>query len=136
MLSHSSAALSNIVRLKFEFPDELPPAQVEGADGAEWLLLLLQFSAVRMLHVSGNLKLSRQVVLALEGIPQEMVADVLPSLDWIDLGGQPASSFENFVAARRLSGHPVAIFNSERPLPSLVKHLRKIHGITKRNGKW
>ena len=112
VVTQFSATLSNIVHLKFEFPDELPPPQVEGADGADWLLLLHQFSAVQTLDVPG--KLARHVVLALEGIPQEMVADVLPSLDLINLEGQPASSFENFVAARRLSGHPVTIVDLGR----------------------
>ena len=112
VLSQFSATLSDIICLKLELPDELPPAQVEGVDGAEWLLLLHQFSAVQTMHASG--KLARLVVSTLEDIPQEMVADVLPSLGLIDLKDQPASSIENFVVARRLSGHPVTIVDLEK----------------------
>ena len=120
MLSQFSATLSNIVSLNFKFPDKILPAQAEGADGAEWLLLLHQFSAVQMLHISG--KLGRHVVLALADTPQEMVADVLPSLDLIDLKDHPASSFDNFVTACRLSGHPVTIVKPEVPPPPLIRH--------------
>ncbi len=41
-----------------------------------------------------------------------MVTEVLPSLDLIHLGGQPASSAERFVAARRLSDRPVTVINT------------------------
>ena len=65
---------------------------------------------MRTLHVSR--RLARHVTLALEGITQEMVADFLPSISLIDLQGQPASSFEKFVAVRGLSGHPVTTVDS------------------------
>jgi hypothetical protein len=42
-----------------------------------------------------------------------MVDEVLPSLNLILVAGQPASSIERFIAARRLSGHPVIVIDRE-----------------------
>ncbi|KAH8977643.1 hypothetical protein EDB86DRAFT_2837555 [Lactarius hatsudake] len=55
------------------------------------------------------------VTLALEDISEELVAEVLPSLDLVcvvDLD-RPAPSIEKFVAARELSGCPVTVFYTE-----------------------
>jgi len=49
----------------------------------------------------------------LEDIAAEMIVDVLPSLDFIYLVGQPASSVEKFDAFRQLSGHPVIVVTTE-----------------------
>lgn len=104
VVSHFSATLSNIVRLKLECSDR-KYAQLEHA---EWLLLLRQFSAVQTLHASRKL-----VSLALEDVPQEMVAEVLPSLNLIDFHGQRASSLESFISARQLSGRSVTVVDFE-----------------------
>ena len=104
VLSHFSATLSNVVHLKLEVKPE-DGRQLEGTDDVEWLHLLHQFSTVQTLHVSHEL--AGHVTLALENISQETVTETPPSLDLIFLAGQPASSIENFVAARQLSGRAV-----------------------------
>jgi hypothetical protein len=129
VLGELSASLSNVIRLKFESADKLLPddySQIEGADDAEWLLLLHQFSAVQTLHVSGEL--ARHVALVLERITQDMVADFLPSLGLIDLQSQRASSFKKFVALRELSGHPVTIVDleMEREMERMVEREREM----------
>ena len=40
-----------------------------------------------------------------------MAAEVLPALENLCLKGQSVSSVDKFIAARRDSGHPVAILN-------------------------
>ena len=105
VLSQFSATLSNVVRLKLESPDHKYPQSAR----AEWVLLLRQFSAVQILHASW--KLAKHVSSALENIPQEMVAEVLPSLNLIDLQGQRASTVEKFIIARQLSGQPVTVID-------------------------
>ena len=113
VLSQFSATLSNVAHLKIEYPDHNYPL-LEGADDAEWLLLLRQFSAVETLRVSRNL--ARYISQTLEDIPQEMVADVLPSLISIGLEGQRASSVEKFIAARRFSGQPIIVIDFKREM--------------------
>ena len=113
VLSQFSATLSNVVRLKFKFLDEPLSEyhQLEGADDVQWLHLLHQFSAVQTLYVSGTF--ATHATQALEDIAQDMVADVLPSLEQIHLKGQPVSSVQKFFIARQLSGHPVNVVNVE-----------------------
>ena len=108
VLTHFSATLSNVIRLKLECPDR----KYTQLECSEWLLLLRQFSAVQTLHASR--KLAKHVSLALEDIPQETVTEVLPSLNSIALQGQRASSVENFITARQLFGHPVTVIDFER----------------------
>ena len=110
VLSHSSATLSNAVHLKLKLKLEKGD-QLDGAlaDDAEWLHLLRRLSTVQTLHVPR--KLAKHVALALEDITGEMVTETVPSLDLICLEGQPASSIQNFVAARQLFGVPVTIID-------------------------
>jgi len=109
VLSQISATLSNVVHLWLE---ENAARQLRGTDDVEWLDLLSQFSTVQTLYVSPDL--AGHVALALEGNTGETVAEVLPSLDLICLVGQPASSVEKFVAARRLSGRPVTVVGTKK----------------------
>jgi len=106
VLSQYSATLSNVVHLQLKVEPE-GDHELEGTDAVEWLHLFHQFSAVQMLDVSWEL--AGNVALALEDVTGEMVAEVLPSLDYIFLEDQPASSVEEFVAARRLSDRPVTV---------------------------
>ncbi|KAH9172835.1 hypothetical protein EDB89DRAFT_840034 [Lactarius sanguifluus] len=108
VLSHVSITLSSVVHLKltaFKFPGKL-----EDTDDIEWPHLLHQFTAVQTLHVSQTI--ASRVALALEDITGEMVAEVLPTLDLICLEGLPASSVENFVTARWLSGRPLTVVDT------------------------
>jgi hypothetical protein len=109
VLSHFSATLSNLVHLNLKVEPE--GLQLKGTDDVEWQHLLHQRSTVRTLHVSQEL--ASHVALALEDITAEMVAEALPSLDLIYLAGQPASSVEEFVTARKLSGRPVTVVGTK-----------------------
>ena len=123
VLSHFSATLPNIVHLKLEVQLE-EDHQLEGTDDVEWLHLLHQFSAVQTLHVSHEL--AGHVALALEDIAWETSAHRLPFLDLIYLAGQPVSSVEKFVAARRLSDRPVTIVETQTEFDEkLDSHIRK-----------
>ncbi|KAH9171732.1 hypothetical protein EDB89DRAFT_1069135 [Lactarius sanguifluus] len=104
VLSQIPATLSNLVHLKLDHERE--EDELEVTDNVEWLLLFLQLSAVRTLHVSP--KLVKHVALALGDIAGDMV---MPSLDLICLEERPVSSVEKFVATRRLSGRLVTVVN-------------------------
>ena len=117
VLSQFSAIFSNVVHLKLIAEDPDDP-ELEGTD-VEWVHLLHPFSAVQTLHLSRIL--AGPVALALEAIPEEMVAEELPSLDFIHLQGQPASAVDKFVAARRSSDHPVAALDTEREFVERVE---------------
>jgi hypothetical protein len=109
VLSQFSTILSNVVHLVLRAEDDYDSEEddqdSEGTEDVEWLHLLRQFSAVQRLSVSWEL--AGHVALALQDITGDMVAEVLPSLNSIDLDGQPASSIEKFITARQLSGRPV-----------------------------
>jgi hypothetical protein len=105
VLRQFSSALSNVVHLELEAclgKDH----QSEYMD-VEWLHLLHQASAVQTLNVSWSL--AGHIALALQGITEETVAEVLPSLELIYLQHRPSSSVEKFVAVRQLSGRPVTV---------------------------
>ncbi|KAH9172847.1 hypothetical protein EDB89DRAFT_1905745 [Lactarius sanguifluus] len=111
VLSHVSITLSNVVHLKLAVVDTYS-GQLEDTDDVDWPHLLHLFTTVQTLHVSQ--KIASRVALALEDIIGEMAAEVLPTLDLIYLMGLPASSVENFVTARRLSGRPLTVVDTER----------------------
>ncbi len=98
-----------MVHLKLKAEPE--GCRLEGTDDVEWLHLLHQFSTVQTMHVSREL--AGYIALALEDITAEMVAEVLPFLDLVRVVDQPASSVAKFVAARRLSGRPVTVINTD-----------------------
>ena len=112
VLSQYSATLSNVVHLELKVDELEGDHELEGMDDVEWLHLFHQFSAVQTLYVSWEL--AGSVALALEDITGEMVAEVLPFLDYIFLEDQPASSIEEFVAARRLSDRPVTVVKTHK----------------------
>ncbi|KAH9013754.1 hypothetical protein EDB85DRAFT_2157948 [Lactarius pseudohatsudake] len=106
--------LSRVVHLKLSRP------RAKGYIRAnEWRHLLRQFSAVRTLRVCRGF--AEHVALASEDVTAEMVAEVFPVLDLVYLGGQPVSSVEKFLAARRLSGRPVTIVDLEVVFDERVK---------------
>ncbi|KAH9037532.1 hypothetical protein EDB84DRAFT_1137820 [Lactarius hengduanensis] len=109
MVSQISAIQTNVVHLKFT---ELMDCLFGGTgDDVAWVHLLRQFSAVQTLHVSQGF--AGHVALALEDTVGVTVNEVLPSLDLIYLADHPTSSIEKFVAARRLSGRPVTVIETE-----------------------
>jgi hypothetical protein len=54
------------------------------------------------------------IASALEGIDGEMAAGLLPALDLPYIEGWPVSSIDKFCTARRLSGHPVTVYENEK----------------------
>ena len=97
LVNQFSATLSNVVDLNFT--NIKPKGRVvEVMDDVEWRDLLHPFSAAKTLHASKNL--AEHLSLALEDIEGGIV---LPSLDSIRLGGQPASSGRKLLARRRLA---------------------------------
>lgn len=121
VFSQPSALLSRVVHLKLSrCPDNA--SHLDDDDKwvhLFWLHLFCQFSTVRTLYVSR--KFARDIILALEGVTGEAVAEVLPSLDLIYLEGQSVSFVEKFLTARRLSGRPVAIVDTEAEFDERVK---------------
>ena len=108
VLSHISTTLSRVVHLRLKVHFSGRP--LNGTDEIEWLDLLRQFSPVKTLCVDWGL--AGYIAHALEGISEEMIAEVLPSLDLIFLAGQRASSIERFITARQLSGFSVTVVDT------------------------
>ncbi|KAH9171741.1 hypothetical protein EDB89DRAFT_1069319 [Lactarius sanguifluus] len=104
LLSHFPTTLSNVIHLNLGL-------EASRRLGVDWLHLFRQFSAVQTLRISPALV--GNVALALEDIASELAAEVLPSLDLVCIAGHPASSIDKFTAARRLSGCPVTIVDTE-----------------------
>jgi hypothetical protein len=105
LLGQFPAKLFTVVRLESHL-EAYDYEFLENTDDVQWPHLFHQFSATQMLHVCREL--AGRVALALE-----MFADVLPSLDLLCLAGEPESSIEKFVAARRLSDRPVTVVDTE-----------------------
>ena len=116
VFSHFSTTLSNVVHLKLELKED---RKLEGTDEVEWIHLLHQFPTVQTLNVSHDL--SGHVALALENIARGTVTEVLPSLDLVYLAGQPASSIEKFVSARRLSDCSVTVVETQTEFNEKLK---------------
>ena len=93
--------------------------QSKDMDHIEWQPLLRQFSTIKTLHVCKEL--AKPVARALDDPMEDMVAEVLPSLDLIRLQGQPGSSIKKFIAARQLSGRPVTVIKRKREFDERLK---------------
>jgi hypothetical protein len=85
-----------------------------------WLDLLLPFTAVKNLYLSEEF--APGVVAALQELVGSRITEVLPSLqnifvEGLDLSGPLQENIGQFVAARQLSGHPIAIskYSKSRP---------------------
>ncbi|KAI9509703.1 hypothetical protein F5148DRAFT_706644 [Russula earlei] len=104
--------LSNLVQL--DIVDGVSqPHWKDDMETTQWLELLDPFTAVKDLRLSDQV--APHVCQALEELAEERVTDVLPALQNIFLKSlDPLESvpkyIEGFVAARKLSGHPVAVY--------------------------
>jgi hypothetical protein len=77
-----------------------------------WLQLLLPFTAVKILYISGEFVPG--IAAALQELVGDRITEVLPglqnmSVEWPRPAGPSRENIERFVTARRLSGQPVAI---------------------------
>ncbi|KAI9463765.1 hypothetical protein F5148DRAFT_194526 [Russula earlei] len=122
--SPSLLLLSTLVRLDIEDPFIPNPRSYwkDDLETTRWLELMGPFTAVKDLCLSSQV--AQYVCQALEELAEERVTEVLPELQNIVLSGfRPLESIpkyiQGFVAARQLSGHPVAVrwrnYSSIRP---------------------
>jgi hypothetical protein len=87
-----------------------------------WLQLILPFTAVKNLYLSKEF--APGIAAALQGLPGGRITEVLPSLQSISVEGlEPSGPFQEntvqFVVARQLSGHPIAISVWNEPIMRL-----------------
>jgi hypothetical protein len=101
------------------FEDRLnpPPRWQDDVENTLWLDLLRSFVAVKNLYLSK--KFAPRIAPALQGLVGARTTGVLPTLENILLEGfQPSrrlhKGIEKFVAARRLTSHPVAVSRWDR----------------------
>jgi hypothetical protein len=88
------------------------PHWQEDVESAQWLELLRPFTTVKRLSLSWEF--TPRVVHVLQGLSGERIMDVLPALQSIflvenSLSGPVKEGFAQFLTARQLSGHPVAV---------------------------
>ncbi|KAI0290815.1 hypothetical protein BC826DRAFT_1106279 [Russula brevipes] len=84
----------------------------EDVEDIQWLELLRLFTTVKRLSLSNGF--APRVVPALQELSGERIMDVLPALQSIflpetSLSGPVKEAFAQFLTARHLSGHPVAV---------------------------
>jgi len=107
------------------YESEVEDPQVDWKDGIEnvdWLKLLLPFTAVKNLYLSKQI--APRIAPALQEITGGGTTEVLPSLQNLYLEGfQPSESIqegiEQFVSARQVTNHPVAISAWDRDRPGV-----------------
>jgi hypothetical protein len=110
-----SPALSSLERLSIYDDDRyLPPHWQDDMENTQWLELLHSFVAVKDLYLSKEV--ARRVASALQGLSEERVTEVLPTLQDIFIDGLQSSGlvrevFHKFVTVRgrQVSRVPVAI---------------------------
>src|SRR6266702_1091356 len=108
ILGQSPALVSNVGHLSID-EDELQPGWQDDMDDTDWLEILRPFTAVEMLR--GSEQLAGHIALALDNVSGEMVTEVLPALNALELDDQMVRSVEQFIAVRRFSGHPVTFID-------------------------
>jgi hypothetical protein len=117
ILNSSSPPLSTLERLNICEVRYSRPDRQGDIENFRWLELLRPFTSVSSLYLSEGI--ARRVAPALRDLQREGVTEVLPALQNLFLEGLQSSgpvpkAIKQFVAARRLSGHPVAVHRWER----------------------
>ncbi|KAH9981964.1 hypothetical protein BJV74DRAFT_952755 [Russula compacta] len=112
----SLPTLPNLERLDIVDGSAPRPQWHDDMVNAQWLEPLRPFTAVKNLYLSKGLGL--RVARALRELPGERATEVLPALQNIFFGGlRPSGAVReamgSFVAARQLSGRPVAVHRWE-----------------------
>jgi hypothetical protein len=113
----SPLPLSSLERLDVVEEEILPGHWPDDTEDAQWLELFRPFIAVKVLYLSAGLAV--RVARALQELDAERATEVLPALQsvFIEVSQLRRASNEGmsrFITARRLSGHPVAIYHWER----------------------
>jgi hypothetical protein len=105
------STLSNLDRLDICESPYLPPDWQDDIESTQWLELFQPFTKVKDLHISKQV--ASCVAPALQELAGERVAYVLPSLQNLFVVGlQPSGPIQaigRFIAARKVSGYPVAL---------------------------
>jgi hypothetical protein len=105
------STLSNLDRLDICEDQDSPPDWQDDIENIQWLELFQPFTTVKDLHLSEEV--ASRVAPALQELTGERVADVLPGLQNLFVVGlQPSGPIQpigRFIAARKLSGYPVAL---------------------------
>jgi F-box-like len=111
-----SLLLSRVERLEVHEGSFLRPQWLDDMDSAQWLELFIPWTSVQSLHVSEELQ--PLVAPALQDLTGRRAAEVLPALRTLFLEGlqhgSMSGSIEPFIAARKLSDHPVAVLRWDR----------------------
>ena len=100
------------------FPDGLPRGRwQDDIESSQWLELLHPFTAVKGLYASREI--APRIAPAIQELVGERVMEVLPALRGIFLeepfpSGPVQETIGQFVAARQLAGHPIAVSLWER----------------------
>ena len=118
VLTQFSAALCTVVHLELEAWLVRLLTKYDYSDNPydiEWLHLLRQFPSMQTLYVS--LYLAGSVFLALENIPAELLANVLPSLRLICLERDPGQ----IASIRRFSDHPITVVETRKEFDERLK---------------
>ena len=111
--------LSTLVDL-YIFDDRVhPPRWQDDVENTLWLELLHPFSAVKNLYLCEEL--APRIAPALQELVGGRTTEVLPALEnifleWFQPSGPLHEGIEKFVAARRLTSHPVAVSRWDRDL--------------------
>ena len=95
---------------------ELPLLQalygLDDVESSQWLEVFHPFTAVKYLYIPSEL--TPRIAPVLQGLVGERVADVLPALQTLFLeeplpSGHVQEAIGQFVAARRVAGHPISV---------------------------
>ena len=94
-----------------------PPEWQDDVENSQWIELLRSFTAVKGLYICREF--APRVVPALQELVGERATEVLPALQSLFFeeplpSGPVEESIGQFVTARRLTGHPIAISHWER----------------------
>jgi hypothetical protein len=95
------------------------PRWQDDIESSQWFELLLPFTAVKCLYISSEF--TPRIAPTLQELVGERVTEVLPALQTLFLeetmpSGPMQEAIEQWVAARQLAGHPVAVSRWERKL--------------------
>ena len=95
-----------VEHLYIHWPPHLPSRWQDNIENI-WLEIFHPFANVKNLYISKTFV--RCIALALQELVRERVTDVLPTLESLFVEELPPSGLGEFIAVRRLLGHPVAI---------------------------
>jgi hypothetical protein len=104
-------SINKVELLSISGSRDLPSQLQDDIEVMRWLEIFSKLTAVK--HLSISKEFSQSIALALQELVGERITSVLPALEYLFWGGQPSETVQEavgrFIAARQLSGHPVAI---------------------------